>query len=243
MLFDNSNLFIVDEENPSSGKELTNNLKKFGFSASFFSSCEQALRELKRTKVDLIITGIKSSKMDGLELLRRIKTLNYPADVIIYTEFGDVDNYIRASRLGAADFINKPFEFREILTIVKRILNGRIDNTKITTTDRRKHPRFSVDERAYILEKSKEKKKKSRTNAKIINLSLSGLLIEYCLPFEINKILEIHPVLGGKKIITSGMVRRSKENEIEAPTYHTGLEFTKVSYTHQKVIEKYLEAI
>ncbi|OGL41896.1 MAG: hypothetical protein A3C43_12095 [Candidatus Schekmanbacteria bacterium RIFCSPHIGHO2_02_FULL_38_11] len=243
MLFDNANLFIIDEENPVSGKELTKNFKKAGFGALFFSSCEQALRELKKTKVDLVITGIKSSQINGLEFLRRIKTLNYQADVIIYTEFGDVDNYIRASKLGAADFINKPIEFKEMLSIVKRTLKGKIDNTKIATTDRRKHPRFSVDEPAYIVQKQKEKNKKSRTSARIVNLSLSGLLIEYCLPFEINKILEIHPVLGGKKIITSGTVRNSKENEIEIPAYYTGVEFTKVSANHHNVIQQYLEAI
>src|SRR3990172_10138283 len=108
MLFNSANLIIVDEENPSKGKELTNHLKKSGFNASFCPSCKQALNELKKTEVDLVITGIKSKEMDGLELLRRIKTLNSPADVIIYTEFGNVDNYLRATKLGAADFINKP---------------------------------------------------------------------------------------------------------------------------------------
>ncbi len=243
MLFNSANLIIIDEENPSDGRALTNHLKKFGFNASFISSCKQALNELKRTKVDLVITGIKSSEMDGLEFLRRIRTLNCPADVIIYTEFGNVDNYIRATKLGAADFINKPIEYKEIITIAKRILNGKPGKTKITTTDRRRHPRFSVNDKAYIFEKSKDKENKSRTNIKLINLSLSGLLFEYYQAFEINKVLEIQPVLEDKKITTPAAVRRSKESGIEIPVYHTGVEFIKLSANHRKVIERYLKQI
>jgi len=244
VLLSNLNLLIVDEEDPASGKALTKNLIKAGFTASFLSSGEQALKELKKQKIDLLITGIKSSKIDGLELLRRIKASNYPIDVIIYTKFGDVDNYIRATKLGAADFINKPMEFNEFLSIITATLHGKTQKTKIATTDRRKHPRFSVDEPAYIFEKQEIQKKKTKILAKIIDISLSGMLLEHHSSFEVGKSLEIHPILAGRKIITSGRVRRSQEKEhLDNPTYHTGIELTRISNHNQRVLVSYLETI
>ena len=247
MLISNINLLIVDEENSSFGKELAKNFIKEGFNASFLPDGEQALKKLKKTKFDLLITGIKSSKidgLDGLELLRRIKESNYPTDVIIYTEYGDVDSYIRAAKLGAADFVNKPMKFKELLSIINGVLNDKIKKTRIETNDRRKHPRFSVEEMLYVIEKKEHKKEEIKTQTKLTDISLRGIGFEYPSPFETNTMLEIHPVLGGKKIIASGTVRRSKEKtQNNNLVYHTGLEIINMSNQSQKLLESYLNAI
>jgi len=244
MSISNINLLIVDEENSSCGKELTKKFIKEGFNASFLPDGEQALKKLKKFKYDLLITGIKSSKIDGLELLRRIKASNYPTDVIIYTEYGDVDSYIRATKLGAADFVNKPMEFKEFLSIINGVLQDKIHKTKIETSDRRKHPRFSVEEVVYVIEKNEPKREETKTQTRITDISLSGIGFEYHSPFEINTMLEVHPVLGGKKIIASGKVRRSKEKEyLESLVYHTGIEIIKMSNQSQKTLQSYLKTI
>ena len=241
MSFKGVNILIADEEDPVTAKILSKNLLKAGFDVSFFSNGEQALKELKTKKFDLLITGIKSSTIDGLELLRRVKVFNHPTEVIIYTEYGDVDNYVKATKLGAADFINKPMEFNEFLSVIAGVIESKTQKTKIAVTDRRKYPRVPINEPAFIIQKKEYKNKRAKNLVKLINLSLSGMLIEYPAPLEIDKVLEIHPILGGEKIKTLGKVRRSEsKKQTDTEVFHTGIELTKISDRNQKVLGKYI---
>lgn len=78
---------------------------------------------LSDTGVDVVITDIKMPKMDGNELLKKIKTAGMPCPVVFITAFATVDSAVAAMREGAVDYITKPFEEERILLTVERTLS------------------------------------------------------------------------------------------------------------------------
>ena len=71
---------------------------------------------------DLIITDIKMPTMDGLQLLQEIRKTGTKTDVILVTAYGEVESYLKAMSLGAAEYINKPIRIKELKRIVHKVL-------------------------------------------------------------------------------------------------------------------------
>ena len=81
-----------------------------------------ALEMLSREPVDLVVTDVKMPEMDGLELLKRAKVLCPAVPVVVMTGFATVDSAIQAMKLGAFDYILKPFPMEVMLDTVARAL-------------------------------------------------------------------------------------------------------------------------
>jgi len=71
-----------------------------------------------------VVTDIRMPQMDGMELLRRIKSSGPNLQVIVMTGHGDISLAVEAMKLGAADFIEKPFEDEKLLTMINAALNN-----------------------------------------------------------------------------------------------------------------------
>jgi two-component system, NtrC family, response regulator HydG len=82
----------------------------------------QALQRIAAGKVDLLITDLKMPKMTGIELLTEAKKLKPELPVVLMTAFATVQTAVEAMRLGAYDYIQKPFEGDEIKLLVERTL-------------------------------------------------------------------------------------------------------------------------
>src|SRR5262249_36738901 len=70
---------------------------------------EQALETIKTKHVDILISDIKMPKMDGMALLRTIREIDTEIVVLIMTAYGTVETAVEAMKLGAFDYITKPF--------------------------------------------------------------------------------------------------------------------------------------
>ncbi len=81
-----------------------------------------ALQRLQAGKVDLLITDLKMPKMTGIELLTEAKKLRAELPVVLMTAFATVQTAVEAMKLGAYDYIQKPFEGDEIKLLVERTL-------------------------------------------------------------------------------------------------------------------------
>lgn len=97
-----------------------------GFGATFANSGEAALVAVARQRPDLLLSDIRmKTRLDGLSLLEIVRR-EYPGvPVVLMTAFGSIDTAVRAVKEGAFDYISKPFNIDELVTIVRRALaNG-----------------------------------------------------------------------------------------------------------------------
>ncbi|MEW5724959.1 MAG: response regulator, partial [Thermodesulfobacteriota bacterium] len=82
---------------------------------------EQALAQRSSGPFDLVITDIRMPKMDGLELLRRLKAQETELDVIMITGYGDMDSSLEALRHGACNYLMKPVSLEELTLAVQTV--------------------------------------------------------------------------------------------------------------------------
>lgn len=122
------NILIVDDE-AMMRDLLSKILQREGFSTLSVENGESALEVMRAESIDLIITDIKMPKMDGFQLLKRLKQ-DYPdVGVIIMTAYGDTYTVRDALLLGADEYVTKPFKSHEVALVVERaywrILSGK----------------------------------------------------------------------------------------------------------------------
>jgi DNA-binding NtrC family response regulator len=85
----------------------------------------QALDIVRSCQVDLVLLDIRLPGMDGLEVLERIKALDEQLDVILITAVKTVRTAVSAMKLGALDYLTKPFDEEEVLAVIRRALEKR----------------------------------------------------------------------------------------------------------------------
>jgi two-component system response regulator AtoC len=96
-------------------------LKGEGYAVTAAGSGEAALEALKARAVDLALIDLKMPGMDGIELLKRIRQARPEVLCIIVTAHGSIDRAVEAMKLGAYDFVTKPFNPEEVSLLVQRI--------------------------------------------------------------------------------------------------------------------------
>lgn len=115
------NILVVDDEK-SMREILEIFLKSEGYSVSLAENGEKAIEAVKKDIFDLIITDMKMPKVGGLELLKNVKQITPDTVVVIVTAFGTTDSAVEAMKLGAYDYIQKPFQLDNIRLVVKNAL-------------------------------------------------------------------------------------------------------------------------
>src|SRR6185295_179148 len=80
---------------------------------------------VRSAQVDLVLLDIRLPGMDGIEVLERIKALDEGVEVVLVTAVRTVRTAVAAMKLGAFDYLTKPFEEDELLSIVRRALDRR----------------------------------------------------------------------------------------------------------------------
>jgi DNA-binding NtrC family response regulator len=114
-------ILVVDDE--EGARDLFNTiLTDEGYEVSLANGGEEALGLFKCNVFNLVITDIKMPVMDGLQLLQEIRKMGSKTDVIMVTAYGEVESYLKAMSLGAAEYINKPIRIKELKQIVHKVL-------------------------------------------------------------------------------------------------------------------------
>ncbi|MGE4297999.1 MAG: response regulator [Desulfovibrionaceae bacterium] len=112
-------ILLIDDERPTLDM-LSLFLSGYGHEAMTAENGETGLEVYTRERPDIVITDIKMPGMDGLEVLKRIKTLDPATEVIVVTGHGDMDIAIQALNLNATDFINKPVKKDALESALRR---------------------------------------------------------------------------------------------------------------------------
>jgi putative two-component system response regulator len=114
-------ILIVDDEE-AIGSLLARRLTREGYLCSTANNGREALQDLNKNNVVLIISDIKMPGMDGIELLKRVKTKNPNMMMLMMTSYPEIKMAVEAMRLGAYDFLIKPFDLGLTVLSVKRAL-------------------------------------------------------------------------------------------------------------------------
>lgn len=117
-------ILIVDDES-SMRDMLSILLKKEKYEITTASNCAKALGLLDKEIFDLIITDIKMPNGSGMDILKAVKKISNNTVVIMMTAYGTTENAVEAMKLGAYDYIIKPFKVDEVKLVIKNALEKR----------------------------------------------------------------------------------------------------------------------
>lgn len=141
---------------------------KEGYEVDTSENGEDALIKIMNEKYDLVILDKKMPKKTGIDVLREIKKQNLNVMVIIMTAFGTIDNAVEAIKLGAFDYIEKPFENDDIIEKVKKAL--KVKEKMVYSYNR------DDDHEISLIGESKEIKQIKKIITKIQNIDSTILL-------------------------------------------------------------------
>src|SRR5580765_6848561 len=106
-------------------ESLSSFLTAEGYVAETAESAERALERASHGGVDVILLDVWLPGMDGLEALSRIQTMPHPPAVIMISGHATIDTAVRATKLGAFDFIEKPLSLEKIIVLIRNAVQQR----------------------------------------------------------------------------------------------------------------------
>ena len=116
-------VLVVDDDFYALGvlKEV---LEKKGCRILDFTNPHAALEELKKEKVDLVLSDLKMPEMDGIHFMNQVKKMYPLVPVILITGFASIDTAVSAMKWGAFDYLKKPYEIPKIYEVIGRALQS-----------------------------------------------------------------------------------------------------------------------
>jgi len=115
------NILVVDDE-PLFRELLCNRLRRRKYLTIEAEDCVSALEVLEKNKVDLALVDINLPKINGIELLQRLKALDNRIEVVILTGYSNIETAIAAMKYGAYDYLTKPYKLSELEVVIERAL-------------------------------------------------------------------------------------------------------------------------
>ena len=117
-------ILIIDDE-PTIGTGCKRVLEKENYEALYMQHGKEGLKEALTGEYDLVLLDLLLPDIEGMEILRSIKSKEIPSEVIIITGYATVQTAVEAIQLGAADYISKPFSPDELLIHVSKVFKHR----------------------------------------------------------------------------------------------------------------------
>jgi len=115
-------ILVVDDD-PSMRMALSESLVSCGHAVETANDGIDALGKFRKGGFEMVITDIRMPKMNGIDVLKSVKTASPETPVIVITAYGTVNTAVEAMREGAADFIMKPFSLDDLELVVKNVLD------------------------------------------------------------------------------------------------------------------------
>jgi DNA-binding NtrC family response regulator len=135
---------LIVEDDEIFLRPLQRTLEVAGYDVVAVSSGEEAIDLLKNDDLDLVLTDRRLPGVDGVELVRRLKADLPDLGVIVMTAYGTIESAVEAMRMGAEDYLVKPFETAQVLLVVRRALEMQELRAANRATIRRNQERFTL---------------------------------------------------------------------------------------------------
>ena len=167
-------ILIIDDE-----KKLANvlmmNFQRRGFKVLTANTGKDGVKAFKEFKPICVITDLKLPDFDGFEVIKKIKEIDFDVPIILITAYGSVEKAVNAVKLGAYDFVTKPFEFKSLFKLV----NESMDMLSVVTNEKNYLDHEVAKVFPGIIGKSKKMKE-------IFNLiaDISGSIAIFSLPVD-----------------------------------------------------------
>ena len=126
------NVLVVDDE-ADIVSLMSETLELWGYHPITAQDGEEAFEKFQQHAVDLVITDLKLPKMNGVQLLDKLKTVEDSTEVIMFTGYPEVNSAIDAMKNGAFDYLVKPVDLEELKLKVERALEKKQMGKSITT--------------------------------------------------------------------------------------------------------------
>jgi DNA-binding NtrC family response regulator len=112
-------VLIVDDE-PTIREACAKVAQMSGMHATTVSTAEEATEVIENTAIDIVLTDLMLPQTSGLELLKRVHETHPNLPVIVLTQYGTIDSAVAATRMGAIDYVTKPFRIEELQARLER---------------------------------------------------------------------------------------------------------------------------
>src|SRR6266581_5845105 len=143
-------ILVVDDE-AGVRSSLAGILGDEGYLVEAVDSGEACLAAFERSRYDLVLLDVWLPQMDGLETLSRVRTLDPELPVIVISGHGSIETAVKAVRMGAQDFVEKPLSLEKTLTVVKNALRlRRLEAENRALKEQVQHRWIMVGERPAI---------------------------------------------------------------------------------------------
>ncbi|MDH5636908.1 MAG: response regulator, partial [Nitrospinota bacterium] len=109
---------LVADDEKSMQEFLEVLLVREGYQVTLASTSEEAIEKIERRGIDLVITDINMPKATGMAVLKRSMEIDPDIPVIMITAFASTDTAVEAMKIGAYDYITKPFKVDEIRLVI-----------------------------------------------------------------------------------------------------------------------------
>jgi DNA-binding NtrC family response regulator len=134
---------LIAEDEANLRLVLQKELQRLGYRVQAAADGEAALRKLEESNVDVLLCDINMPRMDGMELLRRVHERPNPPEVIMLTGQGTIETAVEAMRIGAYDYLTKPYSITELDVRVRQAAEKRrlrVDNQRLRAQLERQSP-------------------------------------------------------------------------------------------------------
>src|SRR5438128_9160945 len=118
------NILIVDDE-PGIRQSLKGVLEDEGYKASVAESGEACIESLRKRPFDVVLLDVWLPGMDGLETLEKVREIENAPEVIMISGHGTIETVVRATKLGAYDFLEKPLSIDRTLILIRHAIDAK----------------------------------------------------------------------------------------------------------------------
>ncbi len=136
---------LVVEDDEAMRDLLVEELSEAGFQVTAARNGREGIDRVRREPIDLVITDLRMPDLDGFDLIRDVKATPRSPHIVMITAFGSIETAIKAVKLGAYDYITKPFEMEELVLVADKALEERSLRRQVARLQREVEGKFGID--------------------------------------------------------------------------------------------------
>jgi DNA-binding NtrC family response regulator len=164
---------IIDDE-PHLPHQFARYLRRQGYEVYVASDGEAGIQQLQHNTIDLVLLDMRLPRLNGLEVLARIREIDPDIPVVILTAYGDVQTAVQAMKLGAADYLMKGFDLDTLLLIVQRALSNSVMSRELRQLRRERSDNYHFN---YIIGHSEGMRQVFEMVARVARSDTASVLI------------------------------------------------------------------